>query len=106
MQRLAVALERDGFAKEQPIQVDKRLARVAFTLENRTGDGHTTELALRFPYGSTYTLLQDGREVPLAPTGDWDYPWRASLAVTAAGAAHVELVKRSGVSQNPSSEGQ
>jgi hypothetical protein len=92
-QRLAVQLERDGFAREGQIELDKRLERLTFTLENRTGDSHATELSVRIPYGTTYTLLQDGRPVALVPTGDWDYPWRATLTVGPA-APRIELVRK------------
>jgi hypothetical protein len=104
VQRLALQLERDGFARDLPINLDKRLEGLSFTLENRTGDSHTTELSLRFPYGTSYTLLQDGRPVPLAPTGDWDYPWRATLAVGPA-ATRMELVRKTSENSNPSSTG-
>jgi hypothetical protein len=80
-QRLEVELARDGFAASTPIVVDKRLGRITFTLENRTGDTHGTEVLLAFPYGTTYTLEQDGMPVELETTGDWDYPWRATLRI-------------------------
>ncbi|NJD66767.1 MAG: hypothetical protein FIB00_16255 [Chloroflexi bacterium] len=105
VRHLAVQLERDGFAQELPVHVDKQLARVAFTLENRTGDEHRTQVSLRLPYGASYALLQDGRPVPLVPTGDWDYPWDATLAVRADGATRVELVKVQPVNRNPSATG-
>ena len=42
-------VDRDGFAAEAPIAFDRELRRVAFTLENRTGDRHTTVLAIATP---------------------------------------------------------
>jgi hypothetical protein len=83
-ERLALELSRDGFASGEPILVGRNLGRVAFTLENRTGTMHRTELALALPYGARYTLEQDGRPVTLTPTGDREYPWRAELAVSGA----------------------
>ena len=103
--RLAIQLERDGFARELPVEVDPQLGRVAFTLENRTGDAHATELSLRLPYGANYTLMQAGRPVPLVATGDWDYPWRGTLAVGAAGGTRVEIVKVPAANNHPSSAG-
>jgi len=103
-QRLAVRLERDGFAAGAAIELDKLLERLTFTLENRTGDNHTTELSLRLPYGASYVLRQDGRTVALEPTGDWDYPWRASLAVGPA-APRVELMRKQSENTNPNSAG-
>ncbi|HUF71050.1 MAG TPA: DUF5695 domain-containing protein [Longimicrobiales bacterium] len=81
-QRLEVELARDGFAASTPIVVDKRLDRITFTIENRTGDTHETEVLLALPYGTTYTLEQDGLPVELETTEDWDYPWRATLRMT------------------------
>lgn len=81
-QRLKIELDRDGFAAEQPIMTDMALSRIAFTLENRTGDEHTTGLWLSWPAGSFCTVLQDGRKVALVATHDWDYPQRAELKVT------------------------
>jgi hypothetical protein len=81
-QRLEIELARDGFAASTPIVVDKRLDRITFTIENRTGDTHETEVLLALPYSTTYTLEQDGLPVELETTGDWDYPWRAMLRMT------------------------
>ena len=91
-QRLAVQLERDGFARELPLSLDKQLQHLAFTVENRTGDEHTTEVSLRFPYGTSYTIAQDGQPLRLVPTGDWDYPWRTTLTLGAA-ATRIELAR-------------
>jgi hypothetical protein len=81
-QRLHIELKRDGFAANTPIEVDKRLDRITFTLENRTGESHETEVLFALPYGETYALEQDGSRVEMETTGDWDYPWRATLRVT------------------------
>lgn len=91
-QRLTLELDRDGFAVRQPIVLDERLSRIVFTLENRTGDAHETEISLSLPYGSDYQLLQDGRPVEMVPTGDWDYPWRAVVRIGAR-ATRVELLR-------------
>ena len=91
-QRLKIELNRDGFAAGEPIEVDKRLDRIRFTIENRTADEHETELAFWLPYGEEYTLVQDGSVVVPVTTDDWDYPWRATLRL-GEGPSTVELVK-------------
>jgi hypothetical protein len=90
--RLKLQLNRDGFAAAEPVQVDKRLDRVAFTLENRTADSHQTQLSLWLPYGAQYVLTQDGQERELVLTGDWDYPWRVTLTMTD-DPTRIELVR-------------
>jgi hypothetical protein len=92
IRRLKLELARDGFAADQNIILDKKLGRIEFTLENRTGDAHKTALRLSLPLNSKYELLQDGKAVPLAQTGNWDYPWEAELAVSGP-ATRVELVR-------------
>lgn len=77
--RLKLELNRDGLAAGEPVQVDKRLDRIAFSVENRTGDTHEIELSLWLPYGRDYVVTQDGVERELILTGDWDYPWRVTL---------------------------
>lgn len=89
--RLKLELERDGFAAEAPITIDKALGAIAFTIENRVGTPHTTGVRLSLPLNSTYELRQDGKAVPLAKTGDWDYPWRAEVNIGAT--TKLELVR-------------
>ncbi len=45
-ERLHMELDRDGFAAGKPIEFDDALSTVRFTLENRTGDQHTTVLRI------------------------------------------------------------
>jgi hypothetical protein len=78
--RLKIELERDGFAAGQKITVD-RSWNVAFDLENRTGDAHTTALMLSLPEGESYVVRHNGSPVALTKTGNWDYPLRAELKV-------------------------
>jgi len=93
IRRVKLELERDGFAAEGPIVLDKAANRIAFTVENRTGTSHATTLKLALAPGATYTVQQDGRPVPLRAAQDWDYPWRADLAITSGG-AKIEVVRR------------
>jgi hypothetical protein len=79
IQRLKLELDRDGFAAGQAIRLDKALETISFALENRTGDHHKTGLLLSPPEGTTYSLTQNGKPVPLQQTGNWDYPLRADL---------------------------
>jgi hypothetical protein len=82
IRRFKMQLERDGFAAGENIVTDKALNKIAFTLGNRTGDEHTTELLLSASSDSPYSVLQNGKEVQLSRTGNWDYPLRAELKVT------------------------
>ena len=90
--RFKLELERDGFVAEGPITIDKSASRIAFAIENRTGNAHTTGVRLAFPINTTYELRQDGKAVPLEQTGDPDYPWRAELPVNSA-RCQVEVLR-------------
>ncbi len=93
VRRFKLALDRDGFAAGQAIATDKHLDRIAFILENRTGDEHATTLRLSFPFGAGYDVLQDGKKLELAQTGDSDYPWQAQINVGAT-PARMDIVRR------------
>jgi hypothetical protein len=93
LSRLKVELERDGFAAQGAIVIDKRLARVAFAVENRSGDAHTTGLRLSMPVNTQFELRQDGKVTTLVQTGDADYPWRADLPMPVAG-SQIELIRQ------------
>ena len=87
-------LDRDGFAAETPIAFDKTLTRVAFTLENRTGDAHTTVLAIASPAATDrWEIRVDGRRVEVKPNANSDYPLRADIPM-GTGLARVEMVRR------------
>ncbi|MGZ4886576.1 MAG: DUF5695 domain-containing protein, partial [Candidatus Aminicenantales bacterium] len=88
--RLKLELERDGFARDAMVTIEKSLKRITFEVESRVPGSHTTGLRLSLPSGSRYELVQDGRPVPLIATGDWDYPFRAELEVSGPGSI-VEL---------------
>jgi len=82
--RFKLELERDGFAADGQITVDKGLARIDFTVENRTSSPHTTGVRLSLPVNRRYELRQDGTVVALRQTGNPDYPWRAEIRLTGA----------------------
>jgi hypothetical protein len=44
--RLHLALDRDGFAREQPVTVDRQVTKIRFLVENRSGDRHATRLTI------------------------------------------------------------
>ncbi len=92
IRRLKVELERDGFAADGMVTMDKALQKIAFAVENRTATAHKTGVRLSMPLHSRYELMQDGKPVPLVQTGDWDYPWRAELAISGA-SSKIELVR-------------
>lgn len=93
LRRLRIELDRDGFAAAAPVLLDNALVRIAFTLENRTGDRHKTTLKLALPAGASYDVRQDGRRIAVQATGDFDYPLRAELDV-AASTSKIEIVRR------------
>jgi hypothetical protein len=82
IRRLKLELERDGFAVDGLITMDKALHTIAFAIENRTGTGHQTGVRLSLPVNSHYAVMQDGKPVLLVQTGNWDYPWRAELVMS------------------------
>jgi hypothetical protein len=92
VRRFKMELDRDGFAVEKEIVANKSLNKIEFTLENRTGDEHATELLLSFPTGSSYSVLQDGKAIPLNRTGNWDFPLRAELKITLE-PSRVEIIR-------------
>ena len=54
--RVKLELDRDGFAADSEIVVEKKLDRIAFAVENRTGTTHVTELSLSFPSSARYRV--------------------------------------------------
>lgn len=92
IRRFKIELERNGFAADAMIVTDKALGKIVFTVENRTGNAHRTGVRISMPVHAQYELLQDGRAVALQQTGNWDYPWRAELAISGP-ASKVEIVR-------------
>jgi hypothetical protein len=93
LRKLRVEFDRDGFAADAPIAFDRALGRVAFLIENRTADAHRTGLRLSLPPGERYQLRVAGRPVPLQPTGNFDYPFRAEFDISGANTP-AELARR------------
>ena len=54
--RLHLLLERDGFAHQQPVTFDDKLSGIAFTLENRAGRSHETEIQIAGLPTGTYQV--------------------------------------------------
>lgn len=63
-ERVHVLLERDGFAKSQPITFDRSLRRIAFTLENRAGSAHETPVDVAGLPAGSYQVTVDHRSLP------------------------------------------
>jgi hypothetical protein len=59
--RVQIELLRDGFAKGRPVSFDEPLTRLAFTVENRSGDPHETALRIRGLPGGAYSVAVDDR---------------------------------------------
>ena len=93
LSRMKVELERDGFASDGDISVDKSLETISFTVENRTGNAHRTGIRLSFPVNADYVVTTGGTAVPLVATGNPDYPWRVDVSVSEGGVV-VELRRR------------
>lgn len=68
-QRVGVELDRDGFSREEPIVVSKEGKQMKFTLENRTGDTHSTRLKLSAGDASDWSLSLNGEPVQGTPDG-------------------------------------
>ena len=92
LRRFKMAVDRDGFAAENPVVLDPALTHIAFILENRTRDKHTTRLLLSFPAGAEYEVTQDGKRVALQKWADWDYPTCAELK-TGPGPSKIKITR-------------
>lgn len=88
--KVHLLLDRDGFAAEQPIVVNKELNRLCFTLENRSQDAHTTMLEIAgLPLGA-YRLTVD-EQVLAQMRVTTNQPLRFSLPLTK-GASNSHLI--------------
>jgi len=57
-------LDRDGFAKDQPVTFDDSLKQIDFQLENRGGGAHETVLHLRGVPAGRYRVSVNGAALP------------------------------------------
>jgi len=73
--------------------LSEALTKIAFAVENRTGDAHTTGFLLSPPVGTSYTVLQDGQPISLVKTGDWDYPLRAELKIVPGKNSRIDVMR-------------
>jgi hypothetical protein len=62
-QRVFLDLRNDGFASEKPVTVADDLGRIEFTLEDRTGRPHNTELMVGGLPAGDYAVNVGGRPV-------------------------------------------
>jgi hypothetical protein len=91
---LRFEVDRDGFAAEVPVVLDRDLRRITFALENRTGDRHATFLYLAPPAGAgRWEVRSDGRRIDLEPSTNSDYPLRAAIPMGPS-PAKVEILRR------------
>jgi hypothetical protein len=81
--RFKLQLSRDGFSKDAPIEAAKDMSRFRFTIDTRGAGGFPGDLMLDLPYGATFTVTLNGRELSMEPSGNWDHPWRVSLPIEA-----------------------
>ena len=57
--RLEMQLDRDGFARNQPVRFTTSLSRIEFLIENRSGDRHETTLTLTGLPDGAYSILSN-----------------------------------------------
>lgn len=90
-QRLHIVLERDGFAKEQPVVVTDDLSRIEFVLENRAGSSHEGAARLSGLPAGEYAVALDGKRVSTFQGG----PEAALLRLPMAGETVRVTISRS-----------
>jgi hypothetical protein len=83
--RVQLTLDRDGFAKDQPVTFDDGLKQISFQLENRGGGAH--DAVLHLTGASGYSATVNGKTAP-ANGGD------ISVPVSATGATQVTLSRK------------
>jgi hypothetical protein len=62
-QRMHLRLDRDGFARDEPVVLHDGLGQIRFTLENRTADAHLTRLVLSGLPKGDYRVVRDGKTI-------------------------------------------
>jgi hypothetical protein len=91
-ERLHMVLDRDGFAKEQPVEVSDGLGRILFVLENRGGPAHETVLRIAGLPEGEYFLTVDGRRTG-SVRGGMAQESKIPLRVGPAAIARVALIR-------------
>jgi hypothetical protein len=61
--KLSLVLDHDGFAKGQRVAIDESLGRIAFTVENRSGDPHSTALEVSGANAKDYEITAGGQRL-------------------------------------------
>jgi hypothetical protein len=91
---LRIELDRDGFEANSPIVIDRRVTRIAFTVDNRTGDAHPTAIRLALPPGFSWEVRANGRRAALQSNASTDYPLRVEVANSSGKPVRVEILAR------------
>ena len=78
--RCGIEFDRDGWKREEPVVLTEAMDRIEGFIENRTGDAHTTVLTLWNIDPAEWTLILDGRPIPLLQ--DTEDAATASLPIT------------------------
>jgi len=86
-QRVAILLGRDGFAKDRPVIFNDSLSQISFTLENRTGDAHTSSITISGLPAGTYSVSSGKREAQQLRIGGDDNAAEIQVPVGASGAS-------------------
>ena len=81
-ERLFMTLDRDGFAREQPVVVDDGLGKIRFVLGNRAGQAHDTGLTITGLPAGEYTVNAGDRTIATLPGGS-PVAQRISIPVSA-----------------------
>jgi hypothetical protein len=63
-----IELNRDGFMKESPVIWTERTGTIEFDIENRSGDRHTTRIAISSPH--RWDIINNGKKVGEYTPGD------------------------------------
>lgn len=61
--KLSLVFDHDGFAKGQPVSIDRSLSRLAFRVENRSGDSHGTLLEIAGSGAAGYVVTAGGQRL-------------------------------------------
>jgi hypothetical protein len=93
--RFHMQLDRDGFKKDTPLNLDRSLNKIRFALENRSGDAHQTQLGLAgLPHGE-YSISIDRN--PIGSLRIEDAAWKSiTLPVGVNDSYEVEIIRSKG----------